>query len=226
MRPHLAIIVTSLALGAAAARAAPADDEVIATAQAKPSAQALTATAAAPTPAPATPAKPLTTQEQIAAFIAANPAPQIEDGPRGIVPAARDQDDDRDADGKRKIHGSAGFSVGSGGYRSAYASALMPVGENTTVGVAVSKTDYGKRGAYLDPYYGYGGGYGYGGPWRRGGESQSLALSVMTGSGRGHSDVPAGCAPGFRDGSRYVEPLWVQDMRADGRGCPASEPSH
>jgi hypothetical protein len=142
----------------------------------------------------------LTTQEQIAAFIAANPAPQVEDGPRGIVPAARDQDDDRDADGKRKIHGSAGFSVGSGGYRSAYASALMPVGENTTVGVAVSKTDYGKRGAYLDPYYGYGGGYGYGGPWQRGGESQSLALSVMTGS----DGVMATCRPAARldlDGS-------------------------
>jgi hypothetical protein len=225
MRPPLAIIVASLVLSAAAARAAPGDDEVIATAQAKPSAQALTATTAAPTPASATPAKPMTTQEQIAAFIAANPSPRIEDGPRGIVPASRD-DDDRDADGKRQIHGSAGFSVGSGGYRSAYASALMPVGENTTIGVAVSKTDYGKRGAYLDPYYGYGAGYGYGGPWRRGGESQSLALSVMTGSGRGHGDVPAGCAPGFRDGSRYVEPLWVQDMRADGRGCPASEPTH
>ncbi len=225
MRPHLAIIALAAAAAlSGAAHAAEGDDEVIATAQAKPSAQALAATAPA-TPAPAAaPTRPMTTQEQIAAFITANPPPATEDGQRGIVPAG--SDDDRGPDGKRQIHGSAGFSVGSGGYRSAYASAIMPVGENTTVGVAVSKTNYGKRGGFVDPEYGYGG-YGYGaGPWRRGGESQSLALSVMTGPGRGHSDVPDGCAPGFRDGGRYVEPLWVQGMRDGASTCSANDPSH
>jgi hypothetical protein len=239
MRHHLAIIALSAAsMSAAAGLAGPAfanpaslgDDEIIATAQAKPSAQALTATAPAPSVAPA-PVKQLTTQEQIAAFIAANPGPAVDDGPRGLLPA--DRSEDRDADGKRKVHGEMGVSVGTGGYRSVYASGLFPVGENTTIGVAVSKTDFGKNGGgWYDPYYGggYGAGYGYGGGYgygpgygrTRGGESQSVALSIMTGNRRSGSDTPDGCAPGFRDGGRYVEPLWVEGMRDGNRPCSAA----
>lgn len=225
MRPLLATIALSALLaGPALASANPetaGDDEVIATAQAKPTAQALTATAPATAQATATPSRPLTTQEQIAAFIAASPAPQIDDDHRGLVPA------DRDEDGKRKIHGSMGVSVGTGGYRSAYATALIPVGETTTVGVAVSQTNFGKRGGfYADPYYGGGYGYGYGPGYGygrvRGGSQQSLALSVMSGgAGRG-DDTPDGCAPGFRDGGRYVEPLWVEGLRDGAHPCSAA----
>lgn len=223
MRPLLAIIALSAVLaGPTLAAANPglvADDEAIATAQAKPSAQALTATAPAAAQATTTPSRPLTTQEQIAAFITANPAPQIDDDHRGLVPA------DRDEDGKRKIHGSMGVSVGTGGYRSAYATALIPVGETTTVGVAVSQTDFGKRGGwYADPYYGGGYGYGFGPGYGRvrGGSQQSLALSVMSGgAGRG-DDTPDGCAPGFRDGGRYVEPLWVEGLRDGAHPCSAA----
>lgn len=233
MRHHLAIIALTAASMSAAVLAGPAfasdDDEVIATAQAKPSAQALTATAPA-APAPVAPVKQLTTQEQIAAFIAANPGPSYDDGPRGLLPA--DRPNDRDEDGKRKVHGEMGVSVGTGGYRSVYASGLFPVGENTTVGVAVSKTDFGKRGGgWYDPYYGggygggYGSGYGYGPGYgrTRGGESQSVALSIMTGNRRGGSETPDGCAPGFRDGGRYVEPLWVEGMRDGSHPCSAAD---
>ncbi|MGH1559461.1 hypothetical protein ACRAWD_20765 [Caulobacter segnis] len=166
MRPHLAILAASTALaGRRPARwprfsPATADDEVIATAQAKPSAEALNAKAPPP-PAATTAAPPLTTQQQIDSFIYSSP-PMDQDH-RGLLPAALS--DERDEDGKRKIHGSMGVSVGTGGYRSAYASALIPVGETTTVGIAVSQTDFGKRGGfYADPYYGggYYGGYGYG----------------------------------------------------------------
>lgn len=233
MRHHLATIALTAASMSAAVLAGPAfaseDDEVIATAQAKPSAQALTATAPAAPAAPA-PVRQLTTQEQIAAFIAANPGPEVDDGPRGLLPA------DRDADGKRKVHGSMGVSVGTGGYRSVYATGLFPVGENTTVGVAVSKTDFGKHGGgWYDPYYdggygpgygyGYGGGYGYGPGYgrARGGESQSVALSIVTGNRRGGSDTPDGCAPGFRDGGRYVEPMWVAGMRDGSHPCAAAD---
>ncbi len=226
MRHHLAILALAAAAFAGPALASD-DDEVIATAQAKPSAEALNAKAP---PAPATPPGPvkqLTTQEQIAAFIAANPGPEIDDGPRGLLPA------DRDENGKRKVHGSMGVSVGTGGYRSAYATGLFPVGENTTIGVAVSKTDFGKHGGgWYDPYYGggygpgygYGGGYGYGSGYgrMRGGESQSVALSIMTGNSRGGSSTPDGCAPGFRDGGRYVEPLWVEGMRDGNHPCAAA----
>jgi hypothetical protein len=244
MRPYLAIIalraatlgaaalgVTAVLAGPALASSAP-DDEVIATAQAKPTAAALAA-AAAQTPAPvaATASRPLTTQEQVAAFLAANPAPQYDDGPRGLVPA------DRDEDGKRKIHGSMGVSVGTGGYRSAYASALIPVGETTTVGIAVSQTNFGKNGGYIADPFGYGpggyydgyggyGGYGYGRGLRaRGGERQSVALSVMSGGpGRGDT-TPDGCAPGFRADGRYVEPLWVEGMRDGAHPCAAASPA-
>lgn len=228
MRRLIAIIAVSLSAAglstAAPALAAPDDDEAIATAQAKPTPAALKAAAQA-APAAATPAaKPLTTQEQIAAFLAETPA-RADDGPRGLLPA------DRDEDGKRKVHGSMGVSVGSGGYRSAYASALFPVGENTTVGVAVSQTDFGKRGGfYADPAYGGFGAYGYGpygySPYGygrlRGGSQQSVGLSLMTGDARRADDAPEGCAPGFRAGGRYVEPLWVQAMRDGTHPCDAS----
>lgn len=224
MRPLLAIIALSAAVAGPSLAGAAPDDEVIATAQAKPSAQALAATAPAAVQAAAPAAKPLSTQEQIAAFIAATPPSQIEDGPRGLIPAERDSSD-LDGDGKRKVHGSMGVSVGTGGYRSAYASALFPVGETTTVGVAVSKTDFGKRGGwYADPYYGGGYGYGFGPGYGRvrGGSQQSLALSVMSGGpGRG-DDTPDGCAPGFRDGGRYVEPLWVEGLRDGAHPCSAA----
>ena len=133
-------------------------------------------------------------------------------------------------DGKRKIHGSMGVSVGTGGYRSAYASALIPVGESTTIGVAVSKTDFGKHGGwYGDPTsgaYGHDYGYRYGPGFSRlrGGERQSIALSVMTGEATGSAGVPDGCAPGFRSGGRYVEPLWVETMRDGTHPCPQTAP--
>lgn len=232
MRLNLAAIAFAAAIGGAA-QAAPApagDDEVIATAHARTPAKALTAVAPETEPvASTTPARPLTTQEQIAAFIAAN-AP-AEDGRRGVLPA------DRDEDGKRKVHGSMGVSVGTGGYRSAYVSALIPVGESTTIGIAVSKTDFGKHGGwYGDPLYGaygpgyghdYGYGYGYGPGFSRlrGGERQSIALSVMTGGANASTDVPNGCAPGFRSGGRYVEPLWVEGMRDGAQPCAVATPS-
>jgi hypothetical protein len=111
-------------------------------------------------------------------------------------------------------------SVGTGGYRSGYASSLFPVGESTTVGVAVSKTDFGKHGGGYDDslrrrlwrlrlWPGYGSALD-----GAAATSQSVALSVMSAAAAdGKSDTPDGCAPGFRDGGRYVEPLWVDGMR-------------
>jgi hypothetical protein len=238
MRPPLAILALNAAVLSAAVVATPvfaasADDEVISTAQAKSSVQALTATAPPP-PVVETPVRQLTTQEQIDAFLA--PGKAADARQRGLLPPNHEFDaygpsayaqDDRDADGKRKIHGEMSVSVGTGGYRSASASALIPVGESTTVGIAVSKTDFGRNGAWAyGDGYGYGGAYGYGGyPTRlRGGERQSMALSVMSGNaGRRSSGVPDGCAPGFRDGGRYVEPLWVDGLRDDAHPCSAAD---
>ncbi len=117
----------------------------------------------------------------------------------------------------RTIHGSAGVSIGTGGYRSAYVSALIPVGENGTLGIAVSQTDYGKNNAFYGGRYGR---YGYG---QRGGTSNAFAVSLdMNGDGLG--DTPQGCAPGFRDRGRYIEPLWVSHLHGDQSCLDSKEP--
>ncbi|MDI7775102.1 hypothetical protein [Asticcacaulis sp. EMRT-3] len=115
------------------------------------------------------------------------------------------------------VHGSAGVSIGTGGYRSAYATAVMPVGDNGILGLAVSQTDYGKNSGYGYGGYGYGdygyGGYGRYGYGRRTGTSTSAAVMLDLSHNRNSATTPEGCAPGFRDGDRYIEPLWVTRLR-------------
>jgi hypothetical protein len=219
-----ALLILPLGLPSAAL-AHSADDEVVTTAAARPArppTEAELAKAKADAQAERA-AKPVSAQDQISAWVA--DAPPIEGYPFGYTPRA-DLDVNGyplDKDGKRQVHGEVSVAVGTGGYRSGSVSALIPVGETGTLGVAVGKTDFGKHGGYAYDGYGYGrgGGYGYGwGP--RGGTSQSLALSLdMRDGGRRRSDTPEGCAPGFRDGEQYVEPLWVTEMRG-GRSCAAA----
>jgi hypothetical protein len=227
----LALMAAPLALpGAALARTSP-DDEVVTTAatrESKPPTEAELAKAQADAKAKAeadAKAKPVTTQDQIAAWLAETPPIQrLDDGPSRYAPRPRLDVNGYplDKDGKRQVHGEVGASVGTGGYRSGYVSTLIPIGETGTLGVAVSQTDFGKHGGGYG-YGGYGGGYGGYGYGRRGGTSQSVALSLdmRGGSGGAKSDTPEGCAPGFRDGDRYVEPVWVTQMRGD-RSCDAA----
>jgi len=107
----------------------------------------------------------------------------------------------------RTIHGEAGVSIGTGGYRSAFATSVIPIGQNGTLGIAVRQTDFGKSGRLS---------YGWG---RHNGSSQSVALSLdLSGDDVTDTDTPRGCAPGFRAGDRYIEPLWVTQSRG-GRSC-------
>jgi hypothetical protein len=228
-----ALLALPLALPSAAL-ARSADDEVVTTAASRatrPPTEAELAQAKADAQARAEAeraAKPVSTQDQISAWVAE--APPIEGGPLGYAPRA-DLDVNGyplDKDGKRQVHGEVGVSVGTGGYRSGYVSSLIPIGETGTLGVTVGQTDFGKHGGGYGygGYGGYGGGYGAGYGWGpRGGTSQSLALSLdMRGGGkRSRSDTPEGCAPGFRDGERYVEPVWVTEMRGDKSCAAASE---
>jgi hypothetical protein len=193
--------------------------------------QAAQAEAAAKAPPP----KAMTTDEQIAAFLATSPAVGLGDGTRGITRV-----DDGEAE-PRKIHGSAGVTIGSGGYRSAYVSTLIPIGESSTLGLAYSQTDHGNN-AVFRPYdeFSYGGGYGGGslgaygpgwdydglnlgrpGRWSRGGKSQSVAISLAVGGDR--QRPPEGCAPAFRAGDRYIEPLWATQMRGTQNPCALDE---
>lgn len=92
---------------------------------------------------------------------------------------------------ERKVRGSAGAAIGTGGYRSGYVAGEFPVGETGTLGVMYSETDHGDNPVYV-PYGGYGGygrmadplsdynrqmGYGYGSVMR-GGKQKSLSLSL------------------------------------------------
>lgn len=224
----LPLVLPLTAPGAALARSA--DDEVVTTAAARATrppteAELEKAKADAQAREEAERAKPVAV-DPLSAWMA--DAPPVQGDPIHYAPRAELDVNGYplDKDGKRQVHGEMGVSVGTGGYRSGYVSSLIPIGETGTLGVAVSQTDFGKHGGYgydgYGGYGGYGGGYGYGwGP--RGGTSQSLALSLdmRGGGGRSKSDTPEGCAPGFRDGDRYVEPVWVTEMRGD-KSCAAA----
>ena len=219
-------IVFALALAAGvsvASYAVAADEEVVAASRPAPlPTEAEQTKAKADLQAKAASAsRPLTTEEQVAAWTARSPKiSRSDDQDDALWPA---DDVNQDSSAKRQVHGVASVTVGTGGYRSAYVSSLIPLGESGTLGIAVSQTDYGKNGGfgyYGDPYgyddYGYGYGRGWG---RRGGTSQSVGLSLdMTGKNRGGASTPEGCAPGFRDGDRYVEPVWVTRMNGN-RDC-------
>jgi hypothetical protein len=227
----LALLAVPLALPNAALAFDGSSDEVVATATraAAPPTEAQIAKAQADAKAQAEAdraAKPVTTQDQVAAWLSDSPpVERIDNGPIGYAarPAVDVNGYPLGPDGKRQIHGETGVSIGTGGYRNGYVSTLIPIGENSTLGVAVSQTDYGKSGrGYGYGYGGYGGngGYGWGG---RGGSSQSVALSLDMRGGGSKRDTPEGCAPGFRDGDRYVEPVWVTEMRGSAGSCTAAQ---
>ena len=103
------------------------------------------------------------------------------EGARTIQPPARD----------RAIHGEAGFAVGSGGYRSAYGVATMPVGQNGSATVGVADTRYGKNR--------------WGG---KGGDSKSLYLALDL--SKGGSEPTDRCAR-----ARADLPVWASAARRD-----------
>lgn len=192
-------------------------DEAVATAahriDARTAAEAQAATGAA-TPTPRT----VSTADQIAAFLAASPAIDQDEGGVSLTPL--------DEETRRRIHGAFGVTVGTGGYRSAYVAAQIPIGESATLGLAYAQTDYGDSFVYpglsdaIHPGRGWSGGresYGRWGRGGRGGQQRSLAVSLAVG-GEGQGP-PEGCAPAFRVDGRYVEPLWVSRMRDDDGMC-------
>jgi len=225
-QPILAVLLALSLTEAAMAQTPVTTDEAVSTAARKPdiqdAEQAQKQEAARAAMQPAT--RALTTQEQIAAWLAASPPVRLADDTPGVARS--------DEDSPRQIHGSAGITLGTGGYRSAYVSALIPIGDNATLGLAVSQTDFGNRAVFL-PHddFSYGDaaglgasgwrgdtlGYGRSGRWGRGGKQQSVAVSLAVG-GEGRPP-PEGCAPAFRDGGRYVEPLWATEMRGDRNPC-------
>jgi len=139
----------------------------------------------------------LTTDQQIAQWLAANsasPAPQDDS------PVWRDD---------RKPHGEVSVSVGTGGYRDYAAAVSLPIGEN-------ARLDFSYRQSKNNPYgYGYGYGYGHGG----------YGASVDPYFNDGGYAYPGQAAPGAALGherrlTRPEGPIWA---RPAPRPQPASE---
>lgn len=237
-RSRIALALSVACLGAAVTVTAMADEVVVAS-RAKLPTQAEQDKAVADAKARAEQApKPAATQDQVIASLA-NTQPIKRLDPNDTSYAEPLTADARS--NPRQIHGQVSVSVGTGGYRSAYVSSVIPVGENGLLGIAVGQTDYGNNRVYGYGYDGYGydpygyddyayGGYGYGVPYRnrapfnntmwsrRGGKSQSLAVSLDMNGRNASASTPEGCAPGFRAGDRYIEPVWVSRMNGD-RDC-------
>lgn len=109
------------------------------------------------------------TAAQIDAWIRKAPPVSLpDDGPDGVVTSKA----------PRTPHGEVGVAVGSGGYRSAYAVTVVPVGQAGAVSLAVSTSQGGRV---------------YGGPRRAafdGGDRNTVALAVNLGP-----QAERGCAP-------------------------------
>ncbi len=112
------------------------------------------------------------TPDQIEA--ARNTAAERPDGPALTASAERDAIlnnslyTDGEAPARRRIHGEAGFFIGTGGARGFYGSTAVPLGETGTLGLSFSTGrlpgyGYGNRGygGYRNGYGNLGAGLGY-----------------------------------------------------------------
>ena len=71
---------------------------------------------------------------------------------RGPVAGAVDASEE-EADPPRQVHGEVGFTIGTGGYRSAYGTAVVPLeGEGVAI-LSLGTTDFGSKGRYSDPWW-------------------------------------------------------------------------
>jgi hypothetical protein len=153
---------------------------------------ALAQTAPAADPAaPVATADKSVTDAQIRAWINDTPPPSATDPHDGVVV---------DKPLPPQIHGEAGVTFGSGGYRSVYATTIMPLGDNAVLGVAASDTHFGNNRS----------------GWNRaGGNRQTLGLSLAAGDPHA-AGPPDGC---LQVGGRFVEPLWAEQLRGPDDHC-------
>jgi len=171
IRAPLAIVLAlGLSATAQAASANAAEQEPIATARVAPSPTNPPVTLAPSAAKP--PSAPMTTSEQIDAFLRASPTTPWQDA------EALDRQEDRPP---RQIHGQVGVAVGTGGYRSAYVQSDIPVGRDGNLSIFVQETQGGRGHGYgCGSGNGYDSGYGYGAH-----PGRSLGLSLdLSGPGR------------------------------------------
>lgn len=130
-------------------------------------------------PSAAAAAQTDTTDAQIAAWTAAPPPSPADALARG------------DAAAPRQIHGEAGASIGSNGYRSGYVTTEIPIGADSTLGLGVAESQIKlKHGPTL--------------------KNQSVAVSLSLG---GQAAPGPDCGRSLRVNNQNVEPLWVSNLR-------------
>ena len=91
-----------------------------------------------PAPAP-TPSEHRLTPQQVEQVLA-EAAARRASAEKGIAPAV--ETDSEDLEPLHPIYGEVGFSIGTGGYRSAYGSALYPVGQDGFAAISLNFDDW------------------------------------------------------------------------------------
>jgi hypothetical protein len=145
LRAFAITVAVALTAAAAAARAGDAD-ELVAT-RSDPG-QAPSPTAVAPPPQPA--AAPMTTEQQIDAWI--NHAPPVTRMSRDDAESWTDRPVVAENDGR--VHGEVGAMIGTGGSRAVFGTATIPLGDKAHATVSITdghKLPY--AGPYADPRY-------------------------------------------------------------------------
>ena len=95
----------------------------------------------------------------------------------------------------RQIHGEAGVSFGSNGYRAGYIATDIPIGKDSDLGIAVGESQFKPK------HYGTQ-------------TNKFLAISLNIGGG----DLGGGVncrSPTIAMDGRYLEPMWVSHMRGE-----------
>lgn len=189
MRNRLSLAVSALCGIMAFGSAVASDEEVVSSSRLTPlPAQVDTETKAE---------ENLTPQAQVAARMAELPAYERRDWD-STSEIAWPEDEVKP---KRKVHGEVSASIGTGGYRSGYVSALIPLGENGMLGISIGKTDYGNNRVYDYGWRDHNGYYPYG----RRSSSRSLGMSLDMNAERSVSDPLGECPRSSRYGSRACE---------------------
>ena len=67
--------------------------------------------------------------------------------------AVQSMDDTSTEEFGRQIHGEVGFEIGTGGYRSAYGTAIVPIDNDGVAIISLGSTDFGSRGRYSHPWW-------------------------------------------------------------------------
>ncbi len=71
----------------------------------------------------------------------------------GDAAAKREAAEEAAEEPDRRVHGEVGFTIGTGGYRSAFGTAVVPVTDKGVAILSFETTDFGKQRSHFGPYW-------------------------------------------------------------------------